>query len=46
MLVRFWRAENGQDLVEYTLLLFFAVLAAIAIFLGAGSGAESTTHAK
>lgn len=36
MLVQFWREEQGQDLVEYSLLLAFVVLASAALFVGAG----------
>lgn len=32
----FWRAEGGQDLIEYTLLLAFVALASAALFLGSG----------
>lgn len=47
MIVRFMRAEQGQDLVEYTLLLAFVCLASAAIFIGAGgtlAGIWSTTN--
>jgi Flp pilus assembly pilin Flp len=33
---RFVRGEEGQDLVEYTLLLAFVCLASAALFIGAG----------
>ena len=33
---RFLRADEGQDLVEYTLLLAFVCLASAALFIGAG----------
>jgi Flp pilus assembly pilin Flp len=33
---RFWGDEQGQDLIEYTLLLAFVALASAALFLGAG----------
>ena len=33
---RFVREEQGQDLVEYTLLLAFVALASAALFIGAG----------
>ena len=36
MLFRFLNEEEGQDLVEYTLLLAFVCLAAAALFIGAG----------
>ena len=32
----FLREEQGQDLVEYTLLLAFVALASAALFIGAG----------
>ena len=32
----FWNDEQGQDLIEYTLLLAFVALASAALFLGAG----------
>jgi Flp pilus assembly pilin Flp len=32
----FIREENGQDLIEYTLLLAFVALASAAVFIGAG----------
>ena len=37
-LVRFLREEQGQDLVEYTLLLAFVCLASAAVFINAGQG--------
>jgi Flp pilus assembly pilin Flp len=36
LLACFLRAEEGQDLVEYTLLLAFVCLASAALFIGAG----------
>jgi Flp pilus assembly pilin Flp len=33
----FWQDEQGQDLVEYTLLLAFVCLASAALFINAGS---------
>lgn len=33
---RFWRDEEGQDLIEYTLLLAFVALASASIFVSAG----------
>ena len=35
--VRFVQEEQGQDLVEYTLLLAFVALASAALFIGAGN---------
>jgi Flp pilus assembly pilin Flp len=36
LMSRFVREEEGQDLVEYTLLLAFVCLASAALFIGAG----------
>jgi len=36
-IVRFVRDEQGQDLIEYTLLLAFVCLASAALFIGAGT---------
>jgi Flp pilus assembly pilin Flp len=33
----FWNDEQGQDLIEYTLLMAFVALASAALFLGAGN---------
>jgi Flp pilus assembly pilin Flp len=38
---RFWREEQGQDLIEYTLLLAFVALVSAALFIGAGQSASS-----
>lgn len=35
-LFRLWSDDQGQDLVEYTLLLAFIVLVSAAAFLGVG----------
>jgi Flp pilus assembly pilin Flp len=37
MLNRFWREEEGQDLIEYTLLLAFMCLVGAAIFIPVGA---------
>ena len=37
----FWNDEQGQDLVEYTLLLAFVALASAALFIGAGGSIKS-----
>jgi Flp pilus assembly pilin Flp len=34
---KFLRDENGQDLIEYTLLLAFVALASASLFLSAGT---------
>jgi len=36
-LMKFVREEEGQDLVEYTLLLAFVCLASAALFINAGT---------
>jgi Flp pilus assembly pilin Flp len=38
---QFVRDEEGQDLVEYTLLLAFVCLASAALFIGAGKSMAS-----
>ena len=41
--------EQGQDLIEYTLLMAFVALASAALFLGAGNsikGIWSTTNSQ
>ena len=45
----FWNDEQGQDLIEYTLLMAFVALASAAIFLGDGGssmGIWSTTNSQ
>jgi Flp pilus assembly pilin Flp len=49
LLKRFFQADEGQDLVEYTLLLAFVVLATAALFIGSGGAIEgiwNTTNAR
>ncbi len=41
LLKNFWRDEQGQDLIEYTLLLAFVCLVCAGIFIGAGQSASS-----
>ena len=36
----FWRDEQGQDLIEYSLLMTFIAIACLA-FIGSGRGAVS-----
>jgi len=38
---RFVREEEGQDLVEYTLLLAFVCLASAALFIGVGKSVSN-----
>ena len=45
----FWQDDQGQDLIEYTLLMAFVALASAAQFLGAGgsiSGIWSTSNSQ
>ena len=45
----FLRDEQGQDLIEYTLLLAFVAMASAALFIGAGnsvSGIWSVTNSR
>jgi Flp pilus assembly pilin Flp len=39
ILNQFWREDDGQDLIEYTLLLAFVCLIAAVIFVSAGQQA-------
>jgi Flp pilus assembly pilin Flp len=44
-----WNDEQGQDLIEYTLLMAFVALASAALFLGAGGsikGIWSTSNSQ
>lgn len=46
---RFWNDEQGQDLIEYTLLMAFVALASAALFIGAGGsvkGIWATTNSR
>jgi Flp pilus assembly pilin Flp len=36
ILNRFWRDEQGQDLIEYTLLVAFVCIATAALFISSG----------
>ena len=45
----FLHDENGQDLIEYTLLMAFVALASAALFIGAGGsvkGIWSSTNSQ
>ena len=49
LLRNFWKEEEGQDLIEYSLLMAFVALASAALFLGAGNsikGIWSTTNSQ
>jgi Flp pilus assembly pilin Flp len=48
-LKNFLKEEEGQDLIEYTLLMAFVALASAALFIGAGGsvkGIWSTTNSQ
>ena len=36
-----WQDEQGQDLIEYTLLMAFVALASAALFIGAGRSTKN-----
>jgi Flp pilus assembly pilin Flp len=40
LMKRFWIEEEGQDLIEYTLLLAFVCLVAAGIFISSGQAAS------
>jgi Flp pilus assembly pilin Flp len=49
MVKNLWRDEQGQDLIEYTLLMAFVALASAALFIGAGGsiqGIWNTTNSQ
>jgi Flp pilus assembly pilin Flp len=49
LLRNFWMDEQGQDLIEYTLLLGFVALASAALFISAGGsikGIWTTTSSQ
>lgn len=41
VLKAFWQEEEGQDLVEYSLLLAFIALAAVALLQSAGTSIKT-----
>jgi Flp pilus assembly pilin Flp len=46
---KFWQDEQGQDLIEYTLLMAFVALASASLFIGAGGsikGIWTTTNSQ
>ena len=49
LLKNMWQDEQGQDLIEYTLLMAFVALASAALFIGAGGsikGIWSVTNSQ
>lgn len=48
-LTSLWKDDQGQDLIEYTLLMAFVALASAALFIGAGgsiSGIWSVSNSQ
>jgi Flp pilus assembly pilin Flp len=41
LLHRFWSEDQGQDLIEYTMLLAFVCLVAAALFISAGQSTSA-----
>jgi Flp pilus assembly pilin Flp len=41
MTIRLWRDEQGQDLIEYTLLMAFVALASAGLFISSGASISS-----
>jgi len=41
LFTRFWADEQGQDLIEYTLMLAFVALASAALFSSAGGSVNT-----
>jgi Flp pilus assembly pilin Flp len=49
VLKNLWQGEQGQDLIEYTLLMAFVAMASAALFIGAGGsikGIWSVTNSQ
>jgi len=40
LLRQLWKDEQGQDLIEYTLLMAFLALASAALFIGSGGSIQ------
>jgi Flp pilus assembly pilin Flp len=41
---KFWKDDDGQDLVEYTLLLAMVCLASAALMVGSGDAVSTIWH--
>ena len=39
-LLNIWRDEQGQDLIEYSLLMAFVAIAVVGLFAGAGKSVK------
>jgi len=49
LLTSLWKDDQGQDLIEYTLLMAFVALASAALFIGTGGSVQgiwSTTNSQ
>ena len=49
LLQSLWQGDQGQDLIEYTLLMAFIAMASAALFIGAGAsikGIWSVTNSQ
>ena len=40
LLTSFWKDDQGQDLIEYTLLIAFVALSSAALFIGTGGSVQ------
>ena len=45
LMINLMRDEQGQDLIEYTLLLAFVALASAALFIGSGTSVSTIWNA-
>jgi Flp pilus assembly pilin Flp len=45
LMINLFRDEQGQDLIEYTLLLAFVALASAALFIGSGTSVSTIWNA-
>ena len=48
-ITEFWKEDDAQDLIEYTLLMAFVALGAASLFIGAGhsvKGIWTTTNSE
>jgi len=41
LMTRLWKDEQGQDLIEYTLLMAFVALASAALFISSGGSVSA-----
>jgi Flp pilus assembly pilin Flp len=40
-IANFWYDEQGQDLIEYTILISFVALSVVGLFMGAGKDVKA-----